>query len=253
MHSIKPEPPIQTGTQPGSPPRPVMGRGFFLLAGIIVPLACILLDPVVFRMGVLGSLASNEPLLWRWQPFAYSAIFLTLLFAGLYLLRLRFSPMVLSLVGGVFATGGILSLALGCYLLPTSLIGLMILIGVLGFTPFLTSFVYFCELRWVYHEVLLLRSRRAAAGGILTGAFIYVMVACAFHFTVERGFTSALASAAAGGGVGHLSFYNWAFGDYRLLNAYMREDSEVRQQHLADVYAQLTGRNIEFRLSQLDD
>jgi hypothetical protein len=44
---------------------------------------------------------------------------------------------------GIFFAGGIFSTAIGVAILPMSLYGLLLLIGVLGFTPFVTAFVYF--------------------------------------------------------------------------------------------------------------
>jgi hypothetical protein len=46
-------------------------------------------------------------------------------------------------IGGILIAGGIFSLAVGVRILPYTLIGLIVLIGAAGFTPFLTAFVYF--------------------------------------------------------------------------------------------------------------
>jgi hypothetical protein len=44
---------------------------------------------------------------------------------------------------GVLFAGGLFSTLIGIAILPLSLFGLLLFIGILGFTPFLTAFVYF--------------------------------------------------------------------------------------------------------------
>ena len=226
--------------------------GFLIFAVVIIPLACILFDPVVFRVGSLAAPAFHEPILWRWQPFAYVAVLLSILLITIYRLPPKLPPAGLSLVGGAFAASSLLSFALGCYLLPTSFIGLFILAGIFGFSPFLTSLAYFGAARRIYREILLVRSRRLAVIGLLTGAAIYISTVYSFHIFLDRRFTAALNSA-ADGQIGSLPIYCHVFGDYRLLRAYEAERSEPRQQHLAAAFQQLTGLDINARLNDFND
>ena len=48
-----------------------------------------------------------------------------------------------SLLAGFFFVGGIISVGIGVVIFPFSLIGLIILIGILGFTPLFTSIILF--------------------------------------------------------------------------------------------------------------
>jgi hypothetical protein len=202
-------------------------------------------------MGRLASGAFPEPLLWRWQPFAYAAILLAISLAAIYLLRPKLPPTLLSGIGGAFAAASLLALVLGCYMLPTTFVGLILLIGIFGFSPFLTSLAYFRTAWRIWREVVLVRSRRTAFLGLFSGAVIYCLAAYSIHVCIDHAFRQAVASAAEGRPASANLFR--VFGDYRLLRAYQDEASELRQQHLADAYRQLTGGDIEARLNELND
>jgi len=110
---------------------------FDLIVGAIGPVICFLADPIVFRGGMWGS-----ALFPKFQLLTYliSAVEIVLLLIWLTLgTRLKAFSAV---IGGALIAGSILSAVIGFAILPYSLIGLMVLIGVAGFTPFLTSFVY---------------------------------------------------------------------------------------------------------------
>jgi len=102
-----------------------------------MPTACFAFDPLIFR-----DWNGNKGLLGDYLPFAYLLSF-TLVMANLAVLlfgeKFREFNIYLS---GLFAVGGIVSLVIGVVLLPFSVIGLVFLIGILGFTPLFTSIVY---------------------------------------------------------------------------------------------------------------
>lgn len=109
---------------------------FDLIFGIIGPILCFVFDPVVFRSGLVG------PLFPEYQTFVY-------LFSGIQILLLCFWLIIgfgpefsNALIGGAMSTGSFLCLVIGCALLPYSLWGLMVGIGLFGLTPFLTAFVF---------------------------------------------------------------------------------------------------------------
>jgi hypothetical protein len=49
----------------------------------------------------------------------------------------------LGLIAGIFFVGSGVAVIIGIVLLPMSLLGLLVCLGVLGFIPFLTAYVYF--------------------------------------------------------------------------------------------------------------
>jgi hypothetical protein len=101
--------------------------------GVAIPLVCVAADPIVFRQhGLLGN----------YKPFAYLLSAVSILAMAAWLLwgkRLRW---LIAPVAGLFIAGSGVSMIVGIILFPFSLVGVLILIGFLGFTPLVSSFVY---------------------------------------------------------------------------------------------------------------
>lgn len=110
---------------------------FDWIFGVIMPTVCFALDPLFFRDGV-----AREALLGAYRPFVYLLSFSLIMATAAVLLFGNKFKIFNVFLSGLFAVGGIVALAIGIALLPLSLIGLAFIIGILGFTPLLTSFVY---------------------------------------------------------------------------------------------------------------
>lgn len=120
-----------------APQRTRFQTSFDIVFGIVVPILCLIFDPVVFRP--LGEPAE----LGHIQTFSLFAIGFSILALTVWLLLpIRFS-WGNGFLAGCFFTSALLSFSLGVRLLPLSLLGLLFIIGVAGFTPFLSAFVYF--------------------------------------------------------------------------------------------------------------
>ena len=109
-----------------------------MIFGVVLPIFFLVIDPIVFQGGFFG----EQPILGRFKLFAY-------LFCGLQIgvfLCWRAMPRHLApaagLIGGILLAGALFSFIVGVLMLPLSLFALIILIGIVGFTPFLTAFVY---------------------------------------------------------------------------------------------------------------
>jgi len=106
--------------------------------GVIMPVVCFAFDPFIFKSwgepggGILGA----------YKPFAYVGSFVSILGLMAWLLWREKLGGFASLLGGLFFIAGSVALLTGIALAPLSLIGLMVLIGVLGFTPLFTSVIY---------------------------------------------------------------------------------------------------------------
>jgi hypothetical protein len=111
---------------------------FDTVFAVVLPILFLVLDPIVFK----GPRMLGPGYLEDYQLMAYLFCSLeTGLFLTWRTFRLplrRFS----SVFGGVFFVGAIFSTVIGILILPLSLLGLMLVIGVLGFTPFVTAFVF---------------------------------------------------------------------------------------------------------------
>jgi len=110
---------------------------FDLAFGVIAPLACFAFDPIVFQGGFAG-----PPLFPSYQPVVY-------LFSGIEIVLLCFwlvmdggPPLANAMIGSALLVAGVFCLLIGIVLLPYTLMGLLLGIGVFGFIPFVTATVY---------------------------------------------------------------------------------------------------------------
>lgn len=108
-------------------------RGFDWAFGVILPTVCFAADPIVFN---------DKGLLEAYRPFAYILAAISITSMVLWLPWARHYRIVNAAFSGLFAVGSLISLAVGIILFPFSLLGLVFLIGALGFTPLISSFIY---------------------------------------------------------------------------------------------------------------
>jgi hypothetical protein len=112
-------------------------KTFDWICGVFLPVICFVFDPIVFKGNAWG-----VAVLADYKPFAYLLCFVSVMAMAAWLLwgaRLRWLN---GFLAGLFFCGGLISLCVGVIMLPFSLAGLMILVGILGFTPFFTAFVF---------------------------------------------------------------------------------------------------------------
>lgn len=111
---------------------------FDAIFGVIVPVLCFMADPVVFQSRI-----GEPPWLEQYQLVAYV---ISTIEMGLFLVWRTFRKQVSGLspiFAGVFFGGAAFSAVIGLAILPVTLIGLLVfLIGIFGFVPFVTAFVY---------------------------------------------------------------------------------------------------------------
>lgn len=112
---------------------------FDIVFGVILPVVCCYFDPIVFKGGVWGL---GDPFLADFRAFAYILSFTSIMaLLGFILCGEKFKWFN-GFLSGLFGIGAVISLLIGIIIFPVSLFGLLILIGALGFTPFLAAFVY---------------------------------------------------------------------------------------------------------------
>ena len=107
---------------------------FDWIFGIVLPVICFTFDPFVFSR-------NNTPL-GPIKPFAYLLSFASIMMMMAFLLWGRKLKWLNGFLSGFFALGATISLLIGVLLFPFSLIGLIVLVGALGFTPLFSAFVY---------------------------------------------------------------------------------------------------------------
>ncbi len=145
--------------------RPRQRMYFDFVWGIVMPIVCLLFDPIVFKN---GDFAGNDPLVFPpQQPFSIenlsqihinpTAYYAWPMLAG----QIATLEMVLAwgkslrpvapILAGFLATGFVISLCLSVFLvLPAALGTLFFGIGLLGFTPIFTCFAYFRRMRLMW-------------------------------------------------------------------------------------------------------
>ena len=111
-------------------------RKFDWMFGVIMPVVCIFFDPAFF------SARHGSPMLGAVQPFTYALSFTGILAMMAWLIWGKRLKWLNALFAGLFLVCGVVALAIGVFMLPYSLLGLIVLIGALGFTPLFTGVIY---------------------------------------------------------------------------------------------------------------
>lgn len=154
---------------------------FDVTFGILAPVLCFVLDPIAFQSGnnLLGA-----PLFEKYQMFAYlfSGIQIIVLIVWLWWGAER-SRGINSFLGGIMFAGGLFCFLLGLMLAPYSLLGLLVVIGVLGFTPFVTGFVYFRNA----YRALEKEAARAVPGRAVSSLLLGCVLTLTLSYTVSKG------------------------------------------------------------------
>ncbi len=103
--------------------------------GIVLPILCLIADPVVFRPDGILDLEKSRAFVYLW----IGAGIVTLV---LWLSVGRRIRRISRLVACVLLLGTLCAFAIGIVLFPFSVIGLRILFGLFGFVPFFAGFVF---------------------------------------------------------------------------------------------------------------
>jgi hypothetical protein len=106
--------------------------------GVVLPVVCCLFDPVVFK----GAINHNGAFLGSFKPFVYLLSFVSIVLMMLFLMFGSKLNRFNAVLAGLFTVVSAISLTIGVVLFPLSLIGLLFIIGILGFTPLFAGFVY---------------------------------------------------------------------------------------------------------------
>lgn len=226
--------------------------GVAILFGIVGPIVCFALKPAVSRD--VDDLPGLRFIDFFWV-FGYGFLGLEMGTLALWLWRGDRLGAWSGLVAGALAAGALFAGGLGLILLPFSLIGLMVVIGILGFMPFLTAVVFARAARRAFAraESSWLGTRSWTA--VLLGMALVVGAPGAMQTTASLTVRRAIRDVAAGdaSAAGRVGFWH-PFGDCdRLVWAYQAEGNPGRQARLAAAYERVTGRKIEERLYRLSD
>lgn len=230
---------------------------FDVAFGIVLPVVCVAVDPFVFR-GFLG----GRGLLEDFQFFAFAVIGLEILTLGLWLVLGRRLGAWRGAAGGIMLAGALFSAVIGTVLLPFSLVGLIIGIGVLGFSPFFSAAVYLRNgLAALSQDDTEARRRISPFGALTLGAVFALGGPAAAQVGVSRVVARELERVVSEdrepswAGAQALWCASWlSDADFdRMVWAYRDEADAARKARLARRYQEFTGKDIERRLAVLLD
>jgi hypothetical protein len=109
--------------------------------GVLRPIVCIAADPVVFSDSM--SIYSSQGLLFKFKILCYSLSATSILSMAAWLLWGGRLGELRPFLGGLFLVAAAVSMSVGIYLIPFSLLGILFVgVGLLGFTPLLSGFVF---------------------------------------------------------------------------------------------------------------
>jgi len=229
---------------------------FDVVFGLVLPIVCLIADPLVFKSAPIFGPAILE----EYQLFAYLVCTVEM---GFFLVWRTFPTKVNAfspLFAGVFLIGACFSMVIGVAMLPMTLIALLLVIGLLGLLPFFAAFVY------LRNAIRAIRAQRGAPIlfrlwlAVMSGLFVIVPLIFATVY-VERSISASVDTmiygnkAQAEAAANQLKWFGFIpLKQYnRLAAAYGREWDVEKKATLARTYWELTGEDIDLRQRMLSD
>jgi ABC-type multidrug transport system fused ATPase/permease subunit len=225
---------------------------FDTIFAVVMPIIVLLADPIVFKG---GEGFWNRGLLEDYQLLAYVVCSLQI---GLFLTwrtwrrsLIRWAPAF----AGIFFAGALFSSVIGVVLLPFSLIGLIVLIGALGFTPLLTAFVFLrngVRTARIRGRAATVKSRFMLA--VMTGVLV-IALPVLMTWQVERTISASVNDLISADEVQseqaarELRWFRFVPDKYRrrIAIAHANSIDPVRRQTLNEAYRNITGEDLELR------
>jgi hypothetical protein len=228
---------------------------FDVVLGIVLPILCVTFDPILFHSPGSGGVLAN-----------YKAAGLLTIFIGVGAIAIWLSTDRFAAVqSGILALCGCFATLLGYLLLPLSILFTLFAgIGLLGFIPFFTAFVFARNAVRAWSAALQGGKRQAVT---MTATISFVMIPVAL-WGVESYLKHRQAVALAAllsedshddeAAIGPLDTlgikYLGSNGKFdEVVRRYEWEVSPTRRDRLATGYQKLTGESIEDRLFRLND
>jgi len=227
---------------------------FDVIFGIVMPVICFYFDPGIIRShyrwdGYL-SLGQHAITIYMFSGFAILGL---MFWMGLRKQANRYAP----LIGGLFVSAATFSFLLGVLMLPASLIGLIIIIGALGFTPFATGLVF------LRNGVRAINQTRSSSTGriqvkmIATAALLAFCVPLVTSWQLgraaDRAVNQIVLSDHSDSALSTARHLRWFADANPIMSAYANEKDAKRRDRLARAYREITGEDINQRLMILND
>ena len=219
---------------------------FDVVFGILAPVVCVVADPIVFKTS--GSLTTP----WiSYATGAYVFIALEILTLSAWLFIPRKGPLPTLALAGPLLAGALASACLGLRMLPLSLIGLMVFIGILGFTPFVTGFVFLRNGLRAWRSLGEEHRSEFHRGIAVFFAFFTMAVAVGGQWTSDRSMAALVADPDSPRARQVVRWLGTGSQADDLVAAWEKETDPIRKERLAKTYREVTGRDVEDRQQTL--
>lgn len=161
---------------------PTQGQRLFdATFGIVLPVVCFFFDPLVFRGGFV-----HGPLAGDYKPFAYLLSFVSIMALLAFKLWGEKLKWLNGLLSGLFAAGATVSLIVGILLFPFSVMGLIFFIGILGFTPLFTAFVYWRNAIRAHKTALPILGQALSARTMILAALFSLTIPAVLNSNIQN-------------------------------------------------------------------
>lgn len=221
-------------------------KKFDWIFGIILPVACFAFDPAIFKT---SDLWGSNAYLGSIKPFAYLLSFLSVMTLMAFMIWGVKLKWLNAFLAGFFFIGGLVSLGIGVVLLPISLLGLIILIGALGFTPLFTAFVYLRNAVRSYKFAKSHLNKRVLIQTAILAALFGSITPAVINFEIDKTLSEIKTgdSQTIRANADYLYFVAPIVNFDSLILEYRTEQNtnSKRRKALSDVYKKLTGEKIE--------
>jgi hypothetical protein len=228
---------------------------FDVTLGAMAPLVCFVVDPIVFRAAGFG-----PPLLPAYQTFTYLFSGAEIAVLCLWLIIRPQHHVGSRIIAGALLGGAVFCAAMGFVLSPFSLLGLMFGIGIFGFTPFLTAFVYARNVVRAFRSgdtTPVFESGMIFTGGFLLATILPLTLSMAIHSAVTNSVDEVIHGDAQHASFAAQRLIPLRFFDEAELNrigdAYLAEQNPQKREQLRALYLQITGDDLDVRMRLLRD
>ena len=145
--------------------------------GVILPVVCFFFDPIVFN---------NHGILQDYKIFADLLSYTAVMALAAWLIWGAKLEWLNAPLAGLFAVVSAISLVIGVILFPFSIMGLIFLIGALGFTPLFTALVFLRNSTRAYHAAKAFLDRKVLVYAFVLSALFSAVVPSVINVEVNR-------------------------------------------------------------------
>ena len=223
-----------------------------ILFGILLPLLCFYFDPGIIRGAISDPLAHKEVLVYSLSALSMASLLLWLTLGD----RNNKGTAVL---GGIMLAGAICSFSIGVLILPITIIGLFLIIGVLGFIPFFTGWVYLRNALDAIRAGKTSRTTVSRVGIALLASLLAIGVPAAAQWKINSITDQSIVEIVSGTdqdletAIRRIKRFHLAIDTDKLVREYENEVAPERKERLSKAYKEITGEEIDYRLRILKD